>query len=146
MASLISSTDRESFQKDYADFFDTFKEEVVIHKTPKKTFAAIGSKGVYGYGDNSNKANFTLTPVSGVFSGVVTYAEDQESRILGEANEYLEAGQVIIEVDEGGRNFINSGITELVQIGDQKFVMVGSERNSSFLGSPFFSFKLKKTK
>ena len=146
MASLISSTDRESFQNGYLDFFDTFKEEVIIYKAPKKTFSAITSKAVYGYGDNSNKANFTLTPVSGIYSGVVTYSDDQESKILGEANQYLEAGEVILEVDKDGRDFLNDGITELIQIGSEKFVMLGSERDKSFLGEPFFSFKLKKTK
>lgn len=45
MASLISSTDRESFQNGYLDFFDTFKEDVHVFKAPKKIFSAITSQG-----------------------------------------------------------------------------------------------------
>ena len=67
MASLISSTDRESFENSYLDFFDTFKEAIVIYKTPKKVFANVSAPGVYGYGGKSNVENYPLVPVSALF-------------------------------------------------------------------------------
>ena len=145
MASLISSTDRESFQNGYLDFFDTFKEDVHVFKAPKKIFSVITSQGVYGYGDQSNSANFTLVPVSGSISAIVTYAEDQDLKNLAEANKLLEIGEVLIDTNEYGKDLLNSGATELVKIKNETFIVIGAERNRDFLGSALFSFKLKRT-
>jgi hypothetical protein len=145
MASLISSTDRKSFENSYLDFFDTFKEAIVIYKTPKKVFANISAPGVYGYGDQSNVKNYTSIPVSGVFSGVVTYSNDQINGPLSEANERLSDGEVMIEVSGDARNYINDGVTSLIDIAGVKFTTKSSESRRDFLGLEFYSFKLKVT-
>ena len=145
MASLISSTDRESFQNSYLDFFDTFKEAIVIYKTPKKVFANISAPGVYGYGGKSNVENYTLVPVSGVFSGIVTYSNDQINEPLSDANERLSDGEVMIEVSGDASNYIKNGVTTLIDIDGVKFTVKSSERRRNFLSLEFYSFKLKVT-
>ena len=145
MASLISSTDRESFQNSYLDFFDTFKEAIVIYKTPKKVFSNSSTPGVYGYGEQSNVKNYTSVPVSGLFSGIVTYSNDQIDGPFSDANEKLADGEVMIEVSGDARNYINDGVTPLIDIAGVKFTTKSSERRRDFLGLELYSFKLKIT-
>lgn len=145
MASLISSGDKESFQNSYLDFFDTFKEAIVIYKTPKKVFSNPSTPGVYGYGEQSNVKNYTSVPVSGVFSGIVTYSNDQTDEPLSDANERLSDGEVMIDISGDARNFINDGVTPLIEINNSKFTLISSERRRSFLDLELYSFKLKIT-
>lgn len=145
MASLISSTDRESFQNSYLDFFDTFKEAIVIYKTPKKVFSNPSTPGVYGYGEQSNVKNYTSVPVSGLFSGIVTYSNDQINEPLSDANERLSDGEIMIEVSGDARNYIKDGVTTLIDIAGVKFTVKSSERRRDFLDLEFYSFKLKVT-
>ena len=145
MASLISSTDRKSFQNSYLDFFDTFKEAIVIYKTPKKVFSNSSTPGVYGYGEQSNVKNYTSVPVSGLFSGIVTYSNDQINEPLSDANERLSDGEIMIEVSGDARNYIKDGVTTLIDIAGVKFTVKSSERRRDFLGLEFYSFKLKVT-
>ena len=145
MASLISSTDRESFENSYLDFFDTFKEAIVVYKTPKKVFSNSSTPGVYGYGEQSNVKNYTSVPVSGLFSGIVTYSNDQINEPLSDANERLSDGEIMIEVSGDARNYIKDGITTLIDIAGVKFTVKSSERRRNFLDLEFYSFKLKVT-
>ena len=145
MASLISSTDRESFQNSYLDFFDTFKEAIVVYKTPKKVFSNSSTPGVYGYGEQSNVKNYTSVPVSGLFSGIVTYSDDQINEPLSDANERLSDGEIMIEVSGDARNYIKDGVTTLIDIAGVKFTIKSSERRRNFLDLEFYSFKLKVT-
>lgn len=143
MASLISAADKASFQNSYLNFFDTFKEAIVIYKTPKKVFSNISAPGVYGYGEQSNVQNYTTIPVSGVFSGVVTYSNDQIDGPISDANERLSDGEVMIDVSGSARNFINDGVTALIEINNSKFTLISSERRRNFLDLELYSFKLK---
>ena len=145
MASLISSTDRESFQNSYLDFFDTFKEAIVVYKTPKKVFSNSSTPGVYGYGEQSNVKNYTSVPVSGLFSGIVTYSNDQINEPLSDANERLSDGEIMIEVSGDASNYIKNGVTTLIDIDGVKFTVKSSERRRNFLSLEFYSFKLKVT-
>jgi len=145
MASLISSTDRESFENSYLDFFDTFKEAIVVYKTPKKVFSNSSTPGVYGYGEQSNVKNYTSVPVSGLFSGIVTYSNDQINEPLSDANERLSDGEIMIEVSGDARNYIKDGVTTLIDIAGVKFTIKSSERRRNFLDLEFYSFKLKVT-
>lgn len=145
MASLISSADKRSFQSSFIDFFDTFKEEIIVYKTPKKVFSNVSVPGIYGYGEQSSAGNFTLIPVSGTFSGVVTYSNDQGDRTLGDANEALSEGEILIDVSGDARNYINNGVTQLIEIKGSKFITVSAERRKDFLDLELYSFKLKTT-
>ena len=145
MASLISSGDKESFQNSYLDFFDTFKEAIVVYKTPKKVFSNSSTPGVYGYGEQSNVKNYTSVPVSGLFSGIVTYSNDQINEPLSDANERLSDGEIMIEVSGDARNYIKDGVTTLIDIAGVKFTIKSSERRRNFLDLEFYSFKLKVT-
>ena len=145
MSSLISSSDKESFQNSYLDFFDTFKENIVIYKTPKKTFVNTASPSAYGYGEKSNVNNFTLTPVSGVYPAIVTYADEQKIERLSDANEILQEGQVSIDIKKDAKDFIESGVTTLIDINGSKFVLWSSARKKNFLDLEMYSYKLKVT-
>jgi|GEM_PF-4108121 len=145
MPSLLTTSDKNAFIENYIDFFDTFKERIVVWKNPKKVFSNVNLSAIFGYGDNSNTANFTYIPVSGVYSGVVNYGNDQMESTIGEANERLSAGEIFIEVSGDAKDFINDGTTPFIQIGNEKFTLISEDRDRNFLGYKFYSYKLKRS-
>jgi len=145
MPSLLTTSDKNAFIENYIDFFDTFKERIVVWKNPKKVFSNVNLSAIFGYGDNSNTANFTYIPVSGIYSGVVNYESEQMESTIGEANEKLSAGEIFIEVSGDAKDFINDGTTPFIQIGNEKFTLISEDRDRNFLGYKFYSYKLKKS-
>ena len=98
MANLLTANDKVGLTGALGDHFDTFKREIVIFKEPIKVINNVTSNNSYaGYGESSNQVEFTYVPVSGVYSGIVSYYEDQQSE-LGEAvgNLFLGQGKVKI--------------------------------------------------
>ena len=57
-----------AFTSAYDDFFDYFKKEVIVYKTPQKTVADVSLSFLWLRYD-SNGDNYNFTPVSGIFSG-----------------------------------------------------------------------------
>ena len=49
MASLISSTEKANLVKIFTDVFDTFKQEIVVHKEPIKVVNQINLSAIFGY-------------------------------------------------------------------------------------------------
>lgn len=145
MPSLISEDDKVSFRNIYIDFFESFKQDITVYKTPKKIVSNVSEQGTYGYGSKAHSTNFTLIPVSGTFSAVVTYAEDQIDDTLSDANEKLQAGEAIIDVSGDARDYIKNGITSLIEINGSKFIVMSHERLKDFLGYNFYSYRLKET-
>lgn len=145
MPSLLTSADKNAFIADYINFFDTFKEEIIVWKTPKKVFADIDLPAIFGYGDNSNSSNFTYVPVSGVYSGIVTYPTEQVEGSIPDANEKLSAGEISIDVSGDASDFIKNGTTLVVQIGGEKFTIISEDRDRNFLGYRFYTYKLRRS-
>ena len=90
MASLLTSTETTNLVGILGDVFDTFKRDVVIHKSPKKVISQINESQLFGYGEAANPVNYTYTPQSGVYSAKISYVENK-------ANEYVQDFQLNID-------------------------------------------------
>ena len=100
------------------DHFDTFKREIVIFKEPIKVINNVTSNNSYaGYGESSNQVEFTYVPVSGVFSGIVSYYEDQQSEFR-------------FISDPGGLNSLYEGFYKNFSINNSGTVSVSDNANS----------------
>ena len=83
MASLLTSTETTNLVGILGDVFDTFKRDVVIHKTPKKVISQINESQLFGYGEAANPVNYTYAPQSGIYNAKISYIENK-------ANEYVQ--------------------------------------------------------
>lgn len=144
MSNLISNSDKALFTGSYNDFFDTFKKKIIIYKEPIKVATSVNSQSMYGYETESNETNYTYTPVSGIFYGIVSTkptAESQEQ--IKEANVSFNAGNLNLKVEEDARNFIKKDKTERIEIEGRNYNLIGGDKRVSFLSKDFFIFNLE---
>ena len=105
-----------AFTSAYTDFFDYFKREVIVYKTPQKTVADVNLSFLYGYGTDSNGDNYSFTPVSGIFSGLAIYKSNINDQDLTEADIRMPDNNLRLKVTEEARNYINNGVNEAIEI------------------------------
>ena len=143
MASLINSGDKAVVSGIFNDIFDTFKRDIVIWKEPVKTVTTINESYLYGYGDMSNLVNYANAPVSGVFPAVVKYNDSMDTDYNSNVNAYFPDGYVRIKVQQPTKLFLESGITERVDIDGKSFNVVSEVTPKKFLSSEFYVYNLK---
>jgi|TARA_R110000765_G_scaffold96859_3_gene182345 hypothetical protein len=148
MANLITTGDIHSLTGTLGDHFDTFKREIVIFKEPQKVIKTVTSNDSYaGYGASSNPIEFEYVPVSGVYSAIVNYTNNQESE-LGEelGNIVIGKGVVRIKVEQDARDFILNGVrTEVVNVDGNSFNKITDDKVQDYLGLKYYVFYLEKT-
>lgn len=143
--SLISSTERAYFTGAFSEFFDTFAEftTITVCKEPVKTIVSIGSQPLFGYGGASDEDNFTYTPVSGNFTGLVDYPTQQNGGFIEEANQRLAHDEALIQVKQDARDYIMNGATEKLIIDGKTFKLSTEDRTESYLTHTWYSFRIK---
>jgi hypothetical protein len=142
--SFISSTNINvsSFTGAYQDFFDYFKKEIIVYKQPKKTVADVSLSFLYGYGTDSNGDNYSFTPVSGSFSGLIVYGKNRDDQDLDQANIRLPDDVVKLKVEKTARDYINNGMTECLEFDDKKFFIKSSDIKEVFLNKNYYVYVL----
>jgi hypothetical protein len=148
MANLITTGDAFSLTGTLGDHFDTFKREIVVVKEPQRVVANTTSNNSYaGYGASSNPTEYTYVPVSGVFSGIVNYTNNQESE-LGEelGNITIGKGVVRIKVEQDARDYILDGSkTEVIHVDGSSFNKITDDKVQDYIGLKYYIFYLEKT-
>ncbi|SRR3990167_1402209 len=147
--SLISSNTITDFTGVLWEHYKTFRENVIIHKSPIQTITDITANPLYGYGgENSNPANYTLTPVSGIFQVRVRYDNPlaQHSELpVREINVRIPKGGAIIDVTKETRDYILNGKTERIDTEIKSFNVVSDMGHHNYLGLKFYYFTLENT-
>lgn len=131
------------FTSAYDDFFDYFKREVIVYKTPKKTVADVSLSFLYGYGTDSNGDNYNFTPVSGIFSGLAVYGSNVNNRDLFQADIRMPDNNLKLKVAEEARNYINNGVNESIEIESKKYFIKSSDTQEHFLTNNYFVYILE---
>tara|TARA_R110000824_G_scaffold40178_2_gene120679 strand:+ start:517 stop:960 length:444 start_codon:yes stop_codon:yes gene_type:complete len=131
------------FTSAYNDFFDYFKREVIVYKTPTKTVADVSLSFLYGYGADSNGDNYTFTPVSGIFSGLAIYKSNINDQDLTEADIRMPDNNLRLKVAEEARNYINNGVNESIEIDNKKYFIKSSDTQEHFLTNNYFVYVLE---
>lgn len=145
MPSLIPTGTILALTGAYNDHFDTFASEIVIIKEPIKSIVSTSSVVLPGYREESNETNYTLTLVSGIFSGLVWTAKDQTLKFHDETNDKIPLGEVRIKVKEDARRYLSEGKTEAIKIGDVYYNQVTDEGRRTFLGTVQYTYSLQRT-
>ena len=82
MASLLSATQKASFEKGMTNLFDTFKQDIVIYKEAEIQIIDINQPRMFGYNERSDIENINYIPVTGVFQALVTSSKKQTQERL----------------------------------------------------------------
>lgn len=124
--------------------FDTWKRQITIWKTPKKTVVSTNpTKYNPIYGNNNPTTQITFTPVSGNFDVDIVYTSSffrqkadrttPDGAFNAETNPsqlklFQDKGDVRITLDETARNFLVSGSNDRIQFDGKSFKINTSER------------------
>jgi len=144
MASLISSTEITSYTGIVADYFDTFKRDIVIYKQPIANVTTT-SDVLAGYGNTSAESIVEYTVVSGVYPAKIRHGRDQKNTVTNDTKTRLPAGTVRILVEEDCYNFIKQGKTENIVVDNVTFNQIDDEAPKNFLGRKYYAFILNRT-
>tara|TARA_Y100000361_G_scaffold54576_1_gene47599 strand:+ start:141 stop:590 length:450 start_codon:yes stop_codon:yes gene_type:complete len=149
MASLLTSTETTNLVGILGDVFDTFKRDVVIHKSPKKVISQINESQLFGYGEAANPVNYTYTPQSGVYSAKISYIENKANEYIQDFQSNIDSNLVRMKVQGDAKDYIESGTTENITFDDKTFNLLGDHMVKNFLGPSGYTtyvYYLKETK
>jgi len=131
------------FTNAYDDFFNYFKKEVIVYKTPKKTVSDVNISFLYGYGTDSNGDNYNFTPVSGIFSGLAVYGANVNNRDLFQADVRMPDNNLRLKVTEEAKNYINNGANESLLVDQKKYFIKSSNTKEIFLTNNYYVYILE---
>tara|TARA_Y100000401_G_C8320617_1_gene225037 strand:- start:822 stop:1265 length:444 start_codon:yes stop_codon:yes gene_type:complete len=132
-----------AFTSAYDDFFDYFKREVIVYKTPQKTVADVSLSFLYGYGTDSNGDNYNFTPVSGIFSGLAIYGANVNDSDLSQADIRLPDNVLKLKVTQSAKDYINNGVNESIEVDSKKYFIKSSDTQEHFLTNNYFVYILE---
>jgi len=144
MAELLSTSDKANFQTSYLDIFETFKKEIKIHKEPIKQVITANSEATLpGYNEGSNPTNYKLIPEFKTFYAMVRYGMKQETSVTDEVGLVVPEGQVIIKIQQEGRDYIVNGKTERIEFDGKSFNLVSKDAIRDYFGLKIYVFVLE---
>lgn len=145
MASLLSATQKASFEKGMTDLFDTFKQDIVIYKEAKIEVININQPRMYGYNERSDIDNINYIPVTGVYQALVTSSKKQTQERLEESENRIDKGELEMKVKSDANDFIqNDGKTLYVSINDLMYKFVTSQSPRPYITSEYFTYYLER--
>lgn len=143
--SLLTQSQIDLFSGKFGNHFSTFCRSFIINKTPKKVVTSTTSTFYPGYGQSSNESQITYIPVSGIYSGIISYNTNQTQENLYEARSAISKGEVRLKVQKDTYDFIKNGKNESFVIDNNVYNLISDEYIQSYLGLQYFYFVLKRT-
>jgi len=130
-------------------FFNTFSRQIVIYKQSQEIpipNPASSQNFVFGLGNQQASTNYTYQQVTGVYSALVIYADDQKFEMLSDPNLRTTPGEVKIKVQEDAMNFIENGKTEKIFLDNRYFEIVGEQKQRTLLNNKLYQYILQSIK
>jgi hypothetical protein len=144
MASLLSATQKASFEKGMANLFDTFSQDVIIYKEARIEVINISQPRMYGYNERSDIDNINYIPVTGVFPALVTYTKKQNQQRLEESENRIDKGEAEMKVKSDANDFIQNGKTLYASLDGLIFKFISSQAPRPYISSEFFTYYLER--
>lgn len=142
--SLLSLTEIASLTGVYNSLFDTFKQEIVVIKEPIRTVVANSSPDLWKYGNTSNESNYTYTPVSGIFFGLVDVDLKPKDTFLSDIEQKAQSETVSIQVYQNFRDYIHNGVkTQAIVIKNYNYELMSDDIRDPFLSLDIYQYRLK---
>lgn len=145
--SYISSDVAASFSNEYDQFFDYFSRAFIVNKDPIRVINQLSSPMIYGYGQNSDQANFTYVPVTGVFSGRIYYNNAKDNDVVDPDLKVIFAkGDVTLKVKKPARDFIANGKTINLEFDGKTWNIITEDIVKRYLNNSYYVYGLEQTK
>lgn len=145
MASLLSATQKASFEKGMTNLFDTFKQDVIIYKEAKIDIIDITQPRMFGYNERSDIQNINYTPVTGVFPALVNFSKKQKQEILEESENKIDKGEIEMKVKSDANDFIqNNGKTLFASVEGLMYKFITSQSSRPYISSQYFTYYLER--
>ena len=145
MPSLIPQADISGFTGALADHFDTFKREIIVYKEPQRVVNSGPFDSVLAGYEDSSSTNVSYVPVSGVYSGLVVYEDEQDTRYVNMLNSNVNKGVIKIKVEKDARDFIKNGKTERIEVDEKSFNTISDDKIQNYIGLNYYIFYLEAT-
>jgi hypothetical protein len=147
MASLLTETQKTKFTRGLDDLFDTFKQEITVHKEAQIQLVDINQPRMYGYNERVDLSNITFDPISANFYALVNYNKDQKQNRLKGVNNFITKGEVSIKVKVDAKNFIDSnGSTLNITINNTLYEVISSESVRRFISPDYYTYFLERVR
>jgi hypothetical protein len=145
--SYISSDTAAKFSEEYDKFFDYFSRPFVVNKDPIRVINQLSSPMIYGYGQNSDQANFTYLPVTGVFNGRIYYNNARDTDAVDSDLKLVFArGDVTLKVKKPARDFIANGKTINLEFDGKTWNVITEDTVKRYLNNSYYVYGLEQTK
>jgi len=145
--SYISSDVAASFSNEYDQFFDYFSRAFIVNKDPIRVINQLSSPMIYGYGQNSDQANFTYVPVTGVFRGRIYYNNAKDNDVVDPDLKVIFAkGDVTLKVKKPARDFIANGKTINLEFDGKTWNIITEDIVKKYLNNSYYVYGLEQTK
>ena len=144
MASLLSATQKASFEKGMANLFDTFSQDVVIYKEARIEIINVNQPRMYGYNERSDIDNINYIPVTGVFPALVTFTKKQTQQRLEESENKIDKGEAEMKVKSDANEFIQNGKTLYASLDGLMYKFISSQAPRPYISSEFFTYYLER--
>jgi hypothetical protein len=158
--SFISDTEKSQFQAAYKVFFDTFKEDIVIHRRGKVQVVDVNISQLFGYeepsaygaGTYQNEPNHTYDIQNETFKGLVIYSSSQGHRNTSdftyaeEIGANLIDGEIVIKVEEDCRKYLIDAKVERVDVGNKSYKLASKDSQVHKVITGYYFFKLEESK
>src|SRR6056300_868095 len=143
MANLVTNT--LCFTGALNDLFDTFKQEIIVNKEPKKTVSNVSTPTLAGYSNRRQEVSYTLTPRSGIFHSIVDYRRNQDITDENGLQLRTPEGEIYIKTSGGAKDYIIQGKTENIIVDNKIYNVTSSYEIKRFLGYDMYVFTLTET-
>ena len=148
--SFISDTDKSEFKSSYKTFFDTFKQDISIHKRGKVNVVDVNLTQLFGYNEPSNEVNHTYTLEFQTFGALIIYPRGKErvaeKGLLRDISVTIPEGQIMIKVEEDCKDYLTTGTVERIDVDNKSYTLISEESQIYKIVSEYFLFKLEETK
>ncbi len=145
--SLLSSTEIAGLTGIYNQLFDTFKQEIIIIKEPIRSVVNAGSSDLWKYGDTSNESNYTYTPVSGIYYGLVDVDLKPKEVFLSDMEQKAQTEMLSLQVQQSCRDYIENGVkVQSIFIKNHYYELISEDIHDPFLSLDIYQYRLKMMK
>ena len=146
--SFISDSDKSQFQSAYKEFFDSFKEDIVVHRRGQVSVVDVNLTQIFGYDEPSSEANYTYEVTNSTFKGLVIYPSTQISELayVEEIKANLVEGEIIIKVEEDCKNYLTAATVERIDIKNKSYKLASKDSEANKVMTGYYFFKLAEGK
>jgi hypothetical protein len=148
--SFISDTNKNELKDAYKTFFDSFKQDISIHKRGKVNVVDVNLTQLFGYNEPSNETNHTYTIEFQTFGGLIIHPRGKERvaemGLLRDISATIPEGQIMIKVEEDCKNYLTTGTIERIDVENKSYTLISEEAQIYRVINGYFLFKLEETK